>query len=75
MSSGTFYQPAFKKNIVGRTITAVVNVDAGGDMVYPGLQLDDGSILSITCDPEGNAGGFMQLESKDGKDLGCGGVG
>jgi len=73
--SGTFFQPKFKKNIIGRTIEAVVNVSVGGDEVWPGLQLDDGSILVIQADAEGNGGGFMTLESKDGKDLGCGGVG
>jgi hypothetical protein len=70
-----FFQPDFKKNIVGRKIVACVNVDTGGDEPWPGLQLDNGAILVIQCDPEGNGGGFMQLESKDGKDLGCGGMG
>ncbi len=69
-----FYQPKFKKAIVGRKIVAVVNVAVGDDEVWPGLELDDGSLLIIQQDPEGNGGGFMRLESKDGKDLGCGGV-
>jgi hypothetical protein len=69
-----FFQPAFKKNIVGRKIVACVNVDTGGDEPWPGLQLDDGSILTIQSDAEGNGGGFMALEGKDGEDLGCGGA-
>lgn len=72
-----FFQPEFLKNLVGRTITACVKADVSGDdtesLVFPGLQLDDGSILVIQRDPEGNGGGFMALESKDGKSLGCGG--
>jgi hypothetical protein len=73
MSRTTFYSKEFKKNLIGRTITAVVNVDVGGD-IFPGLTLDNGSILTVQADAEGNAGGFMALESKDGEDLGCGGA-
>ena len=69
-----FFQPAFKKNIVGRTIVACVNVDTGGDEPWPGLKLDNGAILVIQRDAEGNGGGFMALEGKNGEDLGCSGV-
>jgi len=70
-----FFQPKFKKNIVGRTIVDCVKVDAGGDDLWAGLKLDDGSVLVIQRDSEGNGGGFMALTGKDGADLGCGGVG
>jgi hypothetical protein len=68
-----FIQPEFKKNITGRKIVAVVNVDTGGEEPWPGLKLDNGAILVIQRDAEGNGGGFMSLESKDGEDLGCAG--
>lgn len=68
-----FFQPEFKKNIVGRTIVACVNVDTGADEPWPGLKLDNGAILVIQRDAEGNGGGFMTLEGKNGEDLGCGG--
>jgi len=70
-----FFQPNFKKNIVGRKIVACVLVDTGGDEPWPGLKLDDGSILVIQADAEGNGGGFMTLEGNNGDDLGCGGMG
>lgn len=67
-----FVQPAFRKNIAGKTIKGVVEVDVGGDEKFPGLAFTDGSVLIIQRDPEGNGGGFMALE-KNGKDLGCAG--
>lgn len=70
----TFFQPKFKTAITGRTITACVKVDVGGGETWPGLKLDDGSILTIQRDAEGNGGGFMSLESKTGENLGCGGT-
>jgi hypothetical protein len=67
-----FIQPQFKKNIKGKIVKQVVEVDAGGDEKFPGLEFTDGSILVVQRDPEGNGGGFMSLE-KDGKALGCAG--
>lgn len=72
--SGVHYDPSFKKAITGRTIKACINVDVGGGDLWPGLLLDDGSILTIQRDAEGNGGGHMALQSKDGERLGEGGV-
>jgi hypothetical protein len=68
-----FFQPAFKKAIIGRTIKACVKLNVGGDEAWPALRLDDDSLLIIQQDPEGNGGGFMSLIDKDHKDIGCGG--
>jgi hypothetical protein len=72
--SGVFFQPAFKKNIVGRTIMACVELDVGGDEDMPALRLDNGALLIIKRDAEGNGGGFMVLIDKNEKDIGCGGA-
>ena len=69
-----FYQKEFVQALVGRTITGCIHVEVGDGEAWPGLELDDGSLLVIQRDPEGNGGGFMSLADKDGKELGCGGV-
>lgn len=66
-------QPEFMKNIAGKTVAHFVKVDAGDGEMWPGLKFTDGSILVIQRDPEGNGGGFMNLESKNGEQLGCAG--
>ena len=70
-----FAQPSFIKNIKGKTVKSFVEVDPGEDFdeKWPGILFTDGSILVIQQDAEGNGPGFMALESKDGKDLGCAG--
>ena len=68
-----FAQPSFIKNIKGKTVKSFVEVDTGNDEKWPGILFTDGSILVIQQDPEGNGPGFMALEGKDGKDLGCAG--
>jgi hypothetical protein len=67
------YQPEFKKALVGRKIVAVVNADVGGEL-WPGLKLDDGSMLIIQRDAEGNGGGFMVLMDSHDNEVGCGGM-
>lgn len=72
--SGVFFQEAFKKNLVGRKIVGCVELDVGGDEDMPALRLDNGALLIIQRDAEGNGGGFMALIDKNEKDLGCGGA-
>ena len=69
-----FFQEQFKTNILDRKIVGFSKVDAGGDEPFPALKLDNGALLIIQRDAEGNGGGFVQLVSKDDKDLGCGGA-
>ncbi len=63
------------KQVVGKTITGVVEVDAGGDEKWLGLRLSDGTLLVVQSDPEGNGGGFAMLYDSKGSNIagaGCG---
>lgn len=55
---------SFTRALTGRRIESVTKVDVNGD-VWPGLTLDDGSILIIQRDAGGNGGGHMVLEKGD----------
>ncbi len=64
----------FKRNLMGRTVVGFVSVDIGsGTERWPGLKMDDGSIVLIQTDAEGNGGGFMSLIAPDGSPAGCAG--
>lgn len=61
---------AFKKHIIGRKVTAVIYAEVGDGEKWPALRFDDGSILLVSCDPEGNGPGFMTLVDEDDNDVG-----
>ena len=67
------FQPQFKKALLGRKIVGFIALDVGGGQQWPALRLDDGSMLVIQQDSEGNGGGFMSLLNKDEKEIGCAG--
>lgn len=71
-----FYDSTFKKALVGRKIVAVVNAEVGNESgeLWPALKLDDGSLLIIQRDAEGNGGGFMVLMDSHDHEVGCGGM-
>lgn len=60
----TPYEHKHYKYLVGKQITGLVeSQDDGtgtGDTI--GFELEDGSVVWILCDPEGNGPGFLEIQ-------------
>ncbi len=52
--------------LVGRTIASVGYVESGGD-VWPCIILDNGTVLTVSRDDEGNGPGSLFIEPEDGQ--------
>lgn len=54
------------RHLRGKKIVAVVPVDIGfNGETWPGIHLDDGSVLLVQRDAEGNGGGWLKLIRAD----------
>ncbi len=52
--------------LVGRTITSVGYIESGGG-VWPCLVLDNGTVLTVSQDDEGNGPGSLFIDPEDGR--------
>jgi hypothetical protein len=60
MNDEELYKTHYSK-LVGKTVAKVVkNKTSGSDSFY-GLMFTDGTIAWISCDPEGNGPGFLDI--------------
>lgn len=52
------------KQLVGRRIVGLIESSDDYPPI-PGLKLDDGTLVWIQCDPEGNGPGFLEIQKGD----------